>query len=65
MELIEAKGDTAAVRLSSDEIATLNNALNEILYGPDAIEELEFQTRVGVTRSEAERLLDALHELHT
>lgn len=35
---------------------TLANALNEILNGPEAIEDWEFQTRVGVNRDEAKRL---------
>jgi hypothetical protein len=63
MELIEANGETVVVRLSHDEIGTLNNALNEILNGPDAIDEWEFHTRVGVTPDEARSLLRALHRL--
>jgi len=35
---------------------TLNNALNEILRGREAIEDWEFQTRVGVSRNEAKDL---------
>jgi hypothetical protein len=63
MELIEMKGGGAVVCVSRDEVNTLNNALNEILNGPDAIDEREFTTRVGVTQSEAEALRRALHEL--
>ncbi|VXB97948.1 conserved hypothetical protein [Microbacterium sp. 8M] len=39
--------------LSADDRRTVLNALNEILHGPDAIEEWEFHTRIGVTREEA------------
>lgn len=41
------------VEFSRDELRALNNALNEVLHGPDAIEEWEFGTRMGVTREEA------------
>jgi hypothetical protein len=42
------------------ELATLAQALNEVLNGPEAIEDWEFQTRVGVDRDEAKRLLHRL-----
>jgi len=42
--------DTA---LGEAERLILVNALNEILHGPDAIEEWEFPSRIGVDRSEA------------
>jgi hypothetical protein len=48
------------VELSHDELVTLSNALNEVLHGPDAIEEWEFQTRTGATREDAKRLLARL-----
>jgi hypothetical protein len=44
--------------LARNDLLVINNALNEILHGPDAIDEVEFHTRIGVTRGEAERLLD-------
>ena len=40
------------VELSHDELVTLSNALNEVLHGPDAIEEWEFQTRIGASRDD-------------
>jgi hypothetical protein len=43
--------------LSREELVIINNALNEVLHGPDAIEEWEFHTRMGVTKDEGERLL--------
>jgi hypothetical protein len=63
MELIDASAAATVVEITADEINTLQNALNEILQGPEAIEEWEFQTRVGVTREEARELLDALARL--
>ena len=63
MDTIETSDDMAVVRLSGDEIRTVNNALNEVLNGPDAIEEREFETRLGVTRNFASTLLRAIREL--
>lgn len=37
--------------------ATLHQALNEVVNGPQAIDDWEFQTRMGVTRDEAKSLL--------
>ena len=44
--------------LTRSDLVLINNALNEVLHGPDAIDEAEFHTRIGATRAEAERLLD-------
>lgn len=55
-------GDALTLRLQRGELATLNNALNEILNGPDAIPEWEFHTRVGSQRSDALELLRAIHD---
>lgn len=49
-----------AKSLSDEGVVTLCNALNEILNGPDAIEEWEFESRVGVTREQALSLLSDL-----
>ncbi len=43
--------------LSRDDIRLLHQALNEVLHGPEAIEEWEFDTRMGVTRDDAPALL--------
>jgi hypothetical protein len=45
------------MKLSDAEISILHQALNEILHGPDAIEDFEFATRMGITREEAEALI--------
>jgi hypothetical protein len=57
MRLIERNDARIAIELTDEELKTVNNALNEILHGPEAIDEPEFHTRVGVSRDEAERLL--------
>ena len=44
-------------RLPEEDRLILVNALNEILHGPDAIEEWEFHSRIGVDRAEALGLL--------
>ena len=49
--------------LSKDELVLVSNALNEVLHGPDAIEECEFQTRLGVDRQRATELLARIGRL--
>jgi hypothetical protein len=59
--LATGKGPTRfLIDLDRDELTLLNNALNEILNGPQAIESSEFSTRVGSSRREAEALLAAI-----
>ncbi len=52
-----------AVELSEAELELLKNALNEVRNGPEAIEEWEFQTRLGAYRKEADELLTRLKEI--
>ena len=47
-------------RLTRSQIIVLNNAMNEVLHGPEAIEDWEFHTRIGVTRREAEAVLKGI-----
>jgi hypothetical protein len=61
MRTVHATSNSVTVELASWELATLNNALNEAINGPDAIEEREFHTRIGVEMSEARTLLAELH----
>jgi hypothetical protein len=56
-------GITAA--LTRKELVTVTNALNEVINGPDAIQEWEFSSRMGAERSEAEALLVKLSALLT
>ena len=51
------------VALQRDELVVLMNTLNEVLHGPEAIEEWEFQARTGGTRQQARELLRRLAEL--
>ena len=53
MEIIK-KDDVYQILISREELGTLGNCLNETLENVDAF---EFQTRVGVERSEVQILL--------
>lgn len=46
--------------LPQDELDVLLQALNEVLNGPAAIDEWEFETRMGLSRDEAKALLRRL-----
>jgi len=50
------------VSFSVDELGTLSNALNEVMNGQGAIEDWEFQTRLGVTKEFAQGLLDKIRQ---
>lgn len=52
-----------ADQLSSEDIVLLGNALGEVLHGPGAIDESEFEFRLGVTRDRALTLLGELTEM--
>lgn len=39
--------------LGADDRLAIVNALNEVLHGPDAVDDWEFQTRLGVPRASA------------
>jgi hypothetical protein len=55
---INADEARAVVDLSRVELTILNNALNEILHGPDAIDhDGEFHARIGAWPDEARGLL--------
>lgn len=61
MEVIDqGNGESVTVRLQRDEVLAVNNALNEVLNGPDSIEDWEFHTRMGVEPAEARALLKAV-----
>lgn len=57
MRIIQADPAGAAVELTRAELLTLKQALNEVCHGPDAIEDWEFHTRMGVERDAAQTLL--------
>lgn len=45
-----------------DELVWLNNALNEVLNGPQVIEDWEFHSRMGGTRDEVRALLRKVND---
>ena len=48
------------LQLSREDIRVLHQALNEVLGGPQAIEDWEFDTRMGATREEVRALLNRI-----
>jgi len=50
-------GKGVTIELAADDLLAINNALNEVCHGPDAIPDPEFQTRMGVDRGMAEQTL--------
>jgi hypothetical protein len=45
-----------------DELVWINNALNEVLSGPNAIEEWEFHTRMGGDRDQISALIRRVND---
>ena len=43
--------------LSADDRSAIVNALTEVCYGPEAIEDWEFELRMGISRDEAGHVL--------
>lgn len=62
MEVVESAHESITLRLATDEVIILSNALNEICNG---IWISEFETRVGYTREEVERLLEQFQQIKT
>jgi hypothetical protein len=60
MRVISDQQKEVLVVLNSEEIVALSNALNESL---EHFEEWEFETRMGVSRSEVQTLLRAFSEI--
>jgi hypothetical protein len=48
------------IEVTADDLLAINNALNEVCHGPAAPDDWEFQTRMGVSRSEAKVTLDLI-----
>ena len=59
MDSERKKTDQAAATFTAGELVLLNNALNEVCNGI-AIDDAEFQTRLGVDRKTARKLLAKL-----
>jgi hypothetical protein len=62
MDTIRQSLDEVQVRLTHDEVIAITNALNESL---ENLEEWDFGTRMGVTKSEAAVLLTAFRQIKT
>ena len=60
MRLVKQDGNETVLAFNADELAMIGNALNESL---EMIEEWEFTTRMGATRTEVENLLTVLSRL--
>jgi hypothetical protein len=60
VDVISTDNQEVTLRLQRDELVAVNNALNEVLNGPDSIEDWEFHTRMGVEPDEARALLAAV-----
>jgi hypothetical protein len=62
MDRAHKKTDHAATKFTAGELVLLSNALNEVCNGV-ALDEDEFQTRLGVDRKTARKLLAKLSSL--
>jgi hypothetical protein len=60
VRVVERGPEAVLVEISSHEVNLLVNALNEVLHGPEAVEDWEFSTRLGVAKEATESLLQAL-----
>ena len=56
MQSLKVERNEVVISLTEDELAIVNQALNEIANGVH-ISEAEFQTRLGFTRTEVRELL--------
>ena len=61
MKVLSTHSGDVTLQLSREEVALLNNALNETL---EALEEWELGTRLGAPREAVERLLEELGRLN-
>jgi hypothetical protein len=56
------KAAPARTAFTRDELAIINNALNEVCHGVQ-LDDDEFETRIGYDRAQAERLLQKISRL--
>ncbi len=59
VEIIRATADAITISLGPDDALAVNNALNEICNGVH-LDEWDFQTRMGVDREHARKVLHAI-----
>lgn len=60
MEILSVTGIHAEIKLTVEELKTINNALNEVCHG---IEVFEFETRMGVSRERTTAILESFGKL--
>jgi hypothetical protein len=48
---------------SKEELIVINNAINEILNGPNSIEDWEFHSRIGATKEKTKKILQKVSKL--
>lgn len=60
MELKTKKDTYFEIGVTEDELLIINSALNEICHGIDVY---EFETRIGASREEVEKLFKEIHSL--
>ena len=64
MRVLTRERNSAEVDLSTQELVTLSNALNEVCNGVRELDhDDEFHTRVGTDRAEARKLLAQMHSV--
>ena len=64
MRTLDRTGSSAVIELSRPELVLVNNALNEICNGVmDLADDMEFSTRLGVSRADARCLLQDVVDL--
>lgn len=51
------------IEVSRHELALIQQAMNEVTNGPEAIEDWEFGTRMGGSRDEVKALMEAVRLL--
>ena len=60
MELKMKKDSSFQIDVTGDELLIINNALNEVCHGIDVC---EFETRIGASREEVQKLFNEIHSL--
>jgi len=60
----DENSDRVKIELVREEKEILSSAINEVCNGPEAIEDWEFETRMGCKRSEAVALLEKITQLY-
>ena len=61
MNIVSIESAAATVRFTSEELLAISNALNEVC---NALEQREFDTRMGITLADARALLAKIGHLY-